>query len=349
MLCCRLWVSKEPALNFKTLELTDNKLKWIDQTVLPLELSYKSSDDYKEIITAIKRLEIRGAPAIGIAAAYALAIAVSKEKNLSEECIIRIADELKASRPTAVNLFWAVDRMVEYYDKYQGQPRDEIIEELFYESVRIHKEDAEMCQQIGEHGSQLIKDGDTVLTHCNAGALATGGIGTALGVIYTCKQQGKKLHVYADETRPLLQGSRLTVWELQQENIDVTLITDNSAGMLMRQGKINHVIVGADRVTTNGDVANKIGTFSVAVLAKEHNIPFYVALPESTFDYSLKTGDDIIIEERSSEEVTKGFGKQTAPDNTQVYSPAFDVTPAEYISYYIMDTGLRKGKRAKIT
>lgn len=332
-------------MNFKTLELIDKKLRWIDQTVLPSELSYKTSDDYKEIVEAIKRLEVRGAPAIGIAAAYGLAIAAYKEHNTSDEFILRAANEFRDSRPTAVNLFWAVDRMLDIYVKYNQQPTDEIIDELFYEAKCIHKEDIEMCHLIGEAGSTLIKDGDTILTHCNAGALATGGIGTALAVMYVCKEQGKKIQVFADETRPLLQGARLTAWELQQENIDVTLITDNTAGMLMRQGKINHVIVGADRVTNNGDVANKIGTYSVAVLAKEHNIPFYVALPESTFDRSLETGDEIIIEERSSEEVTKGFGNQTAPDKIKVYSPAFDITPAEYVSYYITDTGLKKGMR----
>ena len=332
-------------MNFKTLELIDKKLKWIDQTCLPLELVYKTSDDYEEIITAIKRLEVRGAPAIGIAAAYALAIASFKENNTSEDFILKIADALKASRPTAVNLFWAVDRMVDIYNKFKDEPHEEIIKELFYESAQIHKEDEEMCRHIGEHGAELIKDGDTILTHCNAGALATGGIGTALAVIYTAQKQGKNIKVFADETRPLLQGARLTAWELQQENIDVTLITDNTAGMLMRQGKIDHIIVGADRVTQNGDVANKIGTYAVAVLAKENNIPFYVALPGSTFDLTLESGDDIIIEERSSLEVTKGFGNQTSPHDIQVYSPAFDVTPAKYISYYITDSGLQKGQR----
>ncbi len=332
-------------MNFKTLELTDNKLRWIDQTKLPLEVVYKISDDYNEIITAIKRLEIRGAPAIGIAAGYSFAIAAHKAQDVSEKFILNVADQLNASRPTAVNLFWAVARMVEMYHKYKDESKKVIIEELFFEAKCIHNEDIEMCLGIGKHGAELIKDGDTILTHCNAGALATGGIGTALAVIYTCKAQGKTLKVFADETRPLLQGARLTAWELQQENIDVTLITDNTAGMLMRLGKIDHVIVGADRVTANGDVANKIGTYAVAVLAKENNIPFYVAVPESTFDRSLETGDEIIIEERSSEEVTKGFGNQTAPDGVKVYSPAFDVTPAKYISYYITDTGLKKGMR----
>ncbi len=332
-------------MNFKTLELVDKKLRWIDQTVLPLEVSYKTSDDYQEIITAIKRLEVRGAPAIGIAAAFALAIAAEKEQDTYDEFILKVANELRDSRPTAVNLFWAIDRMLDIYVKYANESTEDIINELFYEAKCIHKEDIAMCQQIGLNGATLIKDGDTILTHCNAGALATGGIGTALAVMYTCKEQGKKIQVFADETRPLLQGARLTAWELQQENIDVTLITDNTAGMLMRQGKIDHVIVGADRVTNNGDVANKIGTYAVAVLAKEHGVPFYVALPDSTYDKSLETGDEIIIEERSSEEVTKGFGNQTAPDNVKVYSPAFDVTPAEYVSYYITDKGLQKGMR----
>ena len=332
-------------MNFKTLELCDNKLIWIDQTRLPLELVYKTSDNLDEMINAIKRLEVRGAPAIGIAAAYALAITVSKSKKIKDSFVTEIADKLKASRPTAVNLFWAVDRMMAKYNNVKSASENEIVDTLIEEAIAIHEEDKKMCQAIGLHGSELIKDGDTILTHCNTGALATGGIGTALAVIYTCKEQGKNLKVYADETRPLLQGARLTAWELQQNGINVTLITDNTAGMLMRQGKINHVIVGADRVTNRGDVANKIGTYSVAVLAKENNIPFYVALPESTYDRTLESGDDVIIEERSPFEVTKGFGNQTAPDNIKVYSPAFDVTPAEYISYYITDKGLTKGMR----
>jgi methylthioribose-1-phosphate isomerase len=329
-------------VNFKTLEYKNNKLHWLDQTKLPAEVIYKSSSDYNEIITAIKKLEIRGAPAIGIAAAYGIVVALFKEKTTDDNFFIDVAQQFKDARPTAVNLFWAVDRMI---NTFKNNTVTDVLPVLEKEAISIHKEDEEMCRLIGENGASLIKDGDTMLTHCNAGALATGGIGTALGVIYTCHNQDKKIKVYADETRPLLQGARLTAWELQQENIDVTLITDNTAGMLMRQGKIDHVIVGADRVTKNGDVANKIGTYSVAVLAKENNIPFYVALPSSTFDNGLESGDEIIIEERSATEVTEGFGSRTAPENIDIYSPAFDVTPAKYVSYYITDTGLKRGKR----
>jgi methylthioribose-1-phosphate isomerase len=329
-------------LNFTTLKYENQKLHWIDQTRLPSELVYKSSSDYTEIITAIKRLEIRGAPAIGIAAAYGIVVALLKENTTDDKFVMSIAQQFKDARPTAINLFWAVDRMLDTFKKNFTLDLLPILEN---EAIAIHKEDEEMCKRIGENGASLINNGDTILTHCNAGALATGGIGTALGVIYTCHNQGKQIKVYADETRPLLQGSRLTAWELQQENIDVTLITDNTAGMLMRQGRIDHIIVGADRVTKNGDVANKIGTYTVAVLAKENNIPFYVALPSSTFDNNLESGDDIIIEERSASEITEGFGPQTAPDKIDVYSPAFDITPAEYVSYYVTDTGLKRGKR----
>lgn len=329
-------------MNFTTLKYKNKKLHWLDQTRLPAEIIYKSSSDYKDIIAAIKKLEIRGAPAIGIAAAYGIIIAMCKENSIENKFVMNIAKEFKDSRPTAVNLFWAVDRMIEIYKKSSAA---ESLSNLEKEALMIHKEDEEMCKKIGENGASLISSGDSILTHCNAGALATGGIGTALGVIYTCQTQGKKIKVYADETRPLLQGARLTTWELQQENIDVTLITDSTAGMLMRSRKIDHVIVGADRVTKNGDVANKIGTYSIAVLAKENDIPFYVALPSSTFDKELLSGDDIIIEERPASEVTNGFGIRTAPDDIDVYSPAFDVTPSKYISYYITDTGLRRGKR----
>ncbi len=332
-------------MNFTTLELTGKKLRWLDQTELPLKVIYKESDNYPEIITAIKRLEIRGAPAIGIAAAYGIAIALNKEKNSSIDFINKIATEFKNARPTAVNLFWAVDRMTAFYQTVKDLRNQEIIDKLFSEAVEIHSEDIRLCENIGKFGSELIKDGDTVLTHCNAGALATGGIGTALGVIYTCQEQGKSIKVYADETRPLLQGARLTAWELQQQSVDVTLICDNTAGMLLRQGKIDHIIVGADRIAKNGDFANKIGTYSVAVLARENHIPFYVAAPYSTFDDNINTGNEIVIEERSSSEVTHGFGNQTAPDNISVYSPAFDVTPAEYVSFYITDKGLTKGIR----
>lgn len=332
-------------MNFKTLELKDNLLRWIDQTELPLELIYKESNDYQKIITAIKRLEVRGAPAIGIAAAYGLAMAVEQHNDISPEFVLSIGNQFKAARPTAVNLFWAIDRMLEKYQTLLGGEKATIIKALFDEAREIHDEDIRLCEAIGKAGAELIKDGDSVLTHCNAGALATGGIGTALGVLYTCHNQGKNIKVFADETRPLLQGARLTTWELMQENIDVTLICDNMAGMLMKQGRVDHVIVGADRIAKNGDFANKIGTYSVAVLAKENNVPFYVAAPYSTFDNEMETGEEIVIEERAPEEVTEGFGKRTAPEKVPVYSPAFDVTPCELVSYYITEDGLKPGKR----
>lgn len=325
----------------KALERVDNHLKWIDQTRLPLILEHKESDDYFEIIRAIKRLEIRGAPLIGIAAAYGIAVAVNRSKVYSPEFIRRVGLELKNARPTAVNLSWAVDRILSRLDSESIKDAGP----LWQEAELIHREDAQMCENIGKNGAELIGDRDTILTHCNAGALATGGIGTALGVIYTCRNQGKKNRVFVDETRPLLQGARLTAWELKHENIEATLICDNTAGMLMRQGKIDCVIVGADRIARNGDFANKIGTYTVAVLAREHKIPFYVAAPASTFDDSIESGDRITIEMRSAEEVTEGFGRRTAPPGIDVYSPAFDVTPHELVSYYITDTENRKGGR----
>lgn len=332
-------------MRFKTLERVGVKLRLIDQTKLPLQLKYLDLDDYNDIITAIKQLKIRGAPAIGIAAAYAMAIAVQKAQKCDLDYIQKVAGEIKDARPTAVNLTWAVDRVLAKVQSCGCRSLEQTLSALWAEAEAIHEEDRLLCERIGKYGAELIKDGDTVLTHCNAGALATGGIGTALGVIYTCRGQGKNIKVFADETRPLLQGARLTTWELQQEGIDVTLICDNVAGMLMRQRKIDHVIVGADRIAKNGDVANKIGTYSVAVLAKEHHVPFYVAAPYSTFDDEIESGDQIPIEERSPLEITEGFGKRTAPEKTKVYSPAFDVTPYEFVSYYITDKGLKPGGR----
>ncbi|UCG62113.1 MAG: S-methyl-5-thioribose-1-phosphate isomerase [Candidatus Zixiibacteriota bacterium] len=328
----------------KSLERVEKALRWIDQTRLPAVLEYKESEDYFEIIRAVKRLEIRGAPAIGIAAAYGIAVAVEKARVFEPGFIRRVGTQFKDARPTAVNLSWAVDRVLSRLD---GDKAVESAAPLWEEAEAIHREDAEMCASIGTNGADLLNDGDTVLTHCNAGALATGGIGTALGVIYTCRNQGKTIAVYADETRPLLQGARLTIWELMHENIDVTLICDNTAGMLMRQRKIDAVIVGADRVARNGDVANKIGTYSLAVLARENNIPFYVAAPSSTFDNSIESGDQITIEERAPEEVTQGFGRRIAPEKVKVYSPAFDITPAGLVSRYITDTGLKDGGRSQ--
>jgi methylthioribose-1-phosphate isomerase len=332
-------------MKFKTLERIGNKLRIIDQTKLPLTLEYLDLDDYQEIIEAIKELKVRGAPAIGIAAAYGIAIAAQQAQRFDLSYLIKISDEFKTARPTAVNLAWAVDRVLAKVQTSGCSSSEETLSLLWGEAEAIHGEDRLLCEKIGRHGAELIKDGDVILTHCNAGALATGGIGTALGVIYTCRDQGKKIRVFADETRPLLQGARLTTWELQQEGIDVTLICDNVAGMLMRQGKINHVIVGADRIAKNGDVANKIGTYSVAVLATRHDVPFYVAAPYSTFDNEIESGDQIRIEERSSLEVTEGFGARIAPKDVKVYSPAFDVTPNELVTYYITDKGIKRGGR----
>jgi len=332
-------------MKVRPLERSGQQLRYIDQTALPANLVYKEAGDYREIIRAIQRLEIRGAPAIGIAAAYGLAIAVSQAGRFEQTEFLAIVEELKASRPTAVNLFWAVDRVVSKIQSLGLTGYEEILQALWSEALAIHDEDRQMCAKIGALGATLIKDGASILTHCNTGALATGGIGTALGIVYTCRDEGKKIKVYADETRPLLQGSRLTAWELQQEGIDVTLICDSVAGMLMKQGKIDAVLVGADRIARNGDTANKIGTYSLAVLAREHGIPFYVAVPGSSFDPGIEDGSKIVIEERAACEVTEGFGRKSAPDGIKVYSPAFDITPIEYITSFITDDGIIPGGR----
>lgn len=328
------------------LERAGDKLRLIDQTRLPGELVYRELDDYLDIIASIKRLEVRGAPAIGIAAAYALPIAAIQTGRHALAELTEIGSEIKASRPTAVNLAWAIDRVLARIKNDSPEDFEQTLSALWDEAEKIHAEDRTMCEQIGRHGAELIKDGDTILTHCNAGALATGGIGTALGVIYTAANQGKKIKVYADETRPLLQGARLTAWELMQAGIDVTLICDSMAPVLMAQGQIDHIIVGADRIARNGDTANKIGTYGLAVNAREHNVPFYVAAPASTFDNNIETGQEIPVEERAAEEITEGFGKRTAPDNVRTFSPAFDVTPNRLVSYFITDTGLRRGGRS---
>lgn len=336
-------------MNFKTIAVKNKKLVLLDQTVLPEKVVYNEYSDYREVIAAIKRLEVRGAPAIGIAAAYALAMASEADVDITFEhlrkLMIAIGKEIKDARPTAVNLAWAIDRCLDAVSKYDGDSADEYRKLLWAEGDAIHAEDKKMCEAMGKYGAELLKDGMTVLTHCNAGSLATGGIGTALAVFYKAKEMGKNIKVFADETRPLLQGARLTCWELMQEGIDVTLLTDNMAGYAMAQGKIDAVITGADRITKNGDVANKIGTYAVAVLAKEHGLPFYVAVPDSTFDKFLESGKDIIVEERAPEEVTEGFGRRTAPEGTKVYSPAFDITPYKLVTAYITDTGIKPGGR----
>tara|TARA_Y100000589_G_scaffold328028_1_gene371137 strand:+ start:5319 stop:6425 length:1107 start_codon:yes stop_codon:yes gene_type:complete len=305
-------------------------LRLLDQTQLPETEVYIDCKDVQTVWDAIKRLSVRGAPAIGISAAYGLVIAAQKNT------FIESADHLASSRPTAVNLFWAIDRM-----KKVSPCTPEV---LLAEAIKIHEEDRAMCRAIGEHAVGLIEalpaDKRGVLTHCNAGALATGGIGTATAPMYVAHEKGLNFKVYADETRPLLQGARLTTFELQEAGIDVTLICDNMAAQVMREGKIGMVITGADRITANGDAANKIGTYGVAILAKHHGIPFYVAAPSSTFDFKLTNGDQIPIEQRASEEITEGFGKRTAPLNAQTYSPAFDATPAELIAGLITEKGI---------
>ena len=334
----------------KAIEPLERTVKILDQRKLPAEIVYHEYDDYRDIIESIKTLEIRGAPAIGIAGAYALAVAAGADVNTDVERLKKvladIASEIKAARPTAVNLAWGIERALKAAIAYDGNDKEDFRRKIFDEATAILREDERLCEAIGKNGEGLLKDGDTVLTHCNAGALATGGMGTALAVIYAARDAGKNIKVYADETRPLLQGARLTTWELMQEGIDVTLICDNMAGMVMKQGKINCVIVGTDRIAANGDVANKIGTYSVAVLAKEHDIPFYVATPYSTIDENTPTGDDIPIEERSPDEITKWGGVQTAPDGVKVYSPAFDITPRRLVTAYITDKGVQPGGRS---
>lgn len=333
-------------MNIRAIERNHSKVKIIDQTKLPGDLVYRDVSDWLDMILAIKRLEVRGAPAIGIAAAYALAMAAGQTESHSLDEITRLGSEIKQARPTAVNLFWAIDRLVGKIADQKPESVQAATAILWQEAEQIHLEDELMCRKIGENGAALIRSGDSILTHCNAGALATGGIGTALGVIYVCYEQGKNPKVFANETRPLLQGARLTTWELMQEGVDVTLITDNMAGMVMQHEMVNKVIVGADRIAANGDFANKIGTYTVAVLAAVHNIPFYVAAPTSTFDKSLTDGGAITIEQRGANEVTEGFGKRTAPARVKVFTPAFDVTPNDLVTAFITDQGIRPGGRS---
>jgi methylthioribose-1-phosphate isomerase len=325
-------------MNFTTLKFEDDRLVLLDQTLLPGQEVYLKLKDYREAIEAIKMLRVRGAPAIGIAAAYAAVLAAMQADNMGT--LYMSLDEIRFARPTAVNLAWAIDQIKKLADERQTENPADLKEPILKKALQIHKDDIAMCERMGENGAELIKNGMSILTHCNAGALATGGIGTALAVIYKAAQQGKKIKVYADETRPLLQGARLTTWELMQENIDVTLNTDNMAAMLMQQRKIDCVITGADRVAKNYDVVNKIGTYGVAVLAKHHRIPFYVAIPMSTYDPNTSTGKEIEIEMRSPDEVTNWGGVRTAPANVKVYSPAFDMTPHELVTAIITDEGI---------
>lgn len=332
----------------KTLEWTDEGVVMIDQRLLPAEEVYPIFKTYEEVAYAIKEMVVRGAPAIGVAAAMGVALGArnitTNDAPQFEQQFQTICDVLAGTRPTAVNLFWAIERMKTLYNKLKGEGLSlpEICLRLITEAQQMHGEDVAINQAMGANGAALIPDGATVLTHCNAGALATAGYGTALGVIRAAVEAGKKVAVFADETRPFLQGARLTAWELHKDNIPVTIITDNMAGHFMKAGKIDCIIVGADRIAANGDVANKIGTYSVAVLAKENKIPFYVAAPISTIDLNTKTGDDIPIEERPTTEVTHVKGAQLTPDGITIANPAFDVTPNRYVAAIITERGVAR-------
>jgi methylthioribose-1-phosphate isomerase len=332
----------------ETIQWTDAGVVMIDQTRLPREEKYVTCRTYEEVAEAIRSMVIRGAPAIGVAAAMGIALGVmqASPENLDAK-FGEICETLAGTRPTAVNLFWAIDRMKKVYAAHRDLAIDALRQRLIAEAQRIRLEDIAINMAIGRHGAVLVPDGKTVLTHCNAGALATAGYGTALGVIRAAVAAGKKIDVFADETRPFMQGSRLTVWELQQDGIAATLITDNMAGHFLRQGRIGCVVVGADRIAANGDVANKIGTYSVAVLAKENQIPFYVAAPISTLDFTLSTGDEIPIEQRAASEVTHVFGVAVAPEGTTVENPAFDVTPNRYVTAIITEYGVARAPFAE--
>jgi len=327
----------------ETVKWTPAGVVMIDQTKLPRTVAFVTCKTHIEVAEAIRSMVVRGAPAIGVAAAMGIALGVrnTPPERLDEE-FPAICATLAATRPTAVNLFWAIDRMKRLYESLRGAPPERLRQAFADEAVRICEEDIAINRAIGANGAPLVEDGKSVLTHCNAGALATAGYGTALGVVRAAVEAGKRVHVFADETRPFLQGARLTVWELQQDGIPVTLITDNMAGHFLKSGRIGCVIVGADRIARNGDTANKIGTYSVAVLARENNVPFYVAAPVSTLDLSLASGDAIPIEQRPAAEVTHVFGVPVAPEGTAVENPAFDVTPARYISAIITERGVAR-------
>ena len=316
----------------------------LDQRKLPAEEAYVECDRPEEVAEAIRNMTIRGAPAIGVAAAMGIALGVMRlrVKNTGQfkEEFERICGMMMETRPTAANLSWAVQRMKEVVNKYEGEGLDELRRSLKSEAMAIREADIEVNRRMGNNGKRYIRNGSAILTHCNAGALATAGYGTALGVIRAAHEEGKDLEVFVCETRPQLQGARLTAWELDKEGIPVTLITDGMSGYLMSKGMIHLVIVGADRISANGDVANKIGTYSIALLAKAHGIPFYVAAPLSTFDLSLGMGGEIPIEERDSREVTHPFDRQIAPEGVRVLNPAFDVTPHEYITAIITERGI---------
>jgi len=328
----------------QTLEWTDHGVRFLDQTKLPTEETYVTCKTHEQVADVIRNMVVRGAPAIGVAAAMGIALGVKNSKAESAGDLKRdfdqICEVIGKTRPTAVNLFWAIRRMQEKFERIRIRPIAQIRQRLIEEAQRMHAEDIAANRAMGRHGAPLMPAEGGVLTHCNAGALATAGYGTALGVIRAAVEQGKKIHVYADETRPFLQGSRLTAWELMKDGIPTTVISDNMAGAMMRQGKIGAIVVGADRIAANGDVANKIGTYTVAVLAKEHNIPFYVAAPISSVDLACPDGGKIPIEQRNAKEVTHIAGKQMTPEGVAVENPAFDVTPAKYVTAIITEKGI---------
>ncbi|MDA0807601.1 MAG: S-methyl-5-thioribose-1-phosphate isomerase [Planctomycetota bacterium] len=319
-------------------------LRMIDQTRLPEEFVEIDCETVEQVWQAIKRLSVRGAPAIGVSAAYGTVIGLQDVTNTCrsefDQKLNEVTDYLASSRPTAVNLFWALERMKNVASGIPAASPAEVLLKLLEEARAIESEDREMCAAIGRHGAPLMPNQGGVLTHCNAGGLATAGDGTALSVLFAAASAGKKIHVFADETRPLLQGARLTAWECQQRDVPVTVICDSMAALVMREKKVQAVVTGADRIAANGDAANKVGTYSVAVLAKAHGVPFYVAAPSSTFDLSLASGDLIPIEERTRDEISHGFGKQTVPDGVDVWNPAFDVTPAAFIAGIITERGV---------
>jgi methylthioribose-1-phosphate isomerase len=330
----------------QTLEWTKSGVVFIDQTKLPTEEVYVTCTTYQQVADAIRNMVVRGAPAIGVAAAMGIALGVknSTAENGADlkKDFDQICETIRQTRPTAVNLFWAIRRMTAKFESLRIRPIAQIQQALIEESQRMHAEDIAANQAMGRHGATLMPSSGGVLTHCNAGALATAGYGTALGVIRAAVEAGKKIHVYADETRPFLQGSRLTAWELMKDGIPTTVISDNMAGVMMQQGKIGAIVVGADRIAANGDVANKIGTYTVAILAKEHGIPFYVAAPISTVDLATPDGSKIPIEQRNPREVTHIAGRQVVPDGVEVENPAFDVTPAKYVTAIITERGIAR-------
>ncbi len=333
-------------MNFKTIDIKEKECEIVEQTLLPIKFETLIIKDYKTMGAAIKRLAVRGAPAIGVAGAAGAYLGALSIKTDDYKVFKTTMDEiigfLKNTRPTAVNLFWALNEIEKVIKKNKDKSVDEIKREIFKRAKDIQEDDAKRCDKIGKNALKLVKNGMTGITYCNAGALATAGIGTALSVFYKAKEKDIELKAYSCETRPLLQGSRLTCWELMQNGIDTTLITDNAIANVMDTKKINFCVVGADRIALNGDVANKIGTCSLAINAKKRGIPFYVAAPLSTFDFSIKKGMDIPIEERGADEITQGFGKRTAPEKIKVYAPAFDITPAKYITAIITEKGIIK-------